>query len=185
MADSIPNGSVPPATPQGASVAATLDAIPPSHPSEAATLSPPNALEPNTLTHIPDGTAAAACEPVMPTSLPGYEILEEMGRGGMGVVYQGTGMSLEPPRRFENDPVRRFASPDQRVRFLSEAETIAQLRHPYIVQVFDFNQYRAIPISPWSTSRRHTGKEAGRQAAAAVRRSDRREEIGWGGAVRP
>ena len=79
-------------------------------------------------------------------AVPGYEILGELGRGGMGVVYQGTAGPAQSPRRPEDDPGRRHAAPEAIARFLAEAEAVARLQHPHIVQIHDIGEADGLPF---------------------------------------
>jgi serine/threonine protein kinase len=71
-------------------------------------------------------------------SLPGYEIQGVLGRGGMGVVYVARQVKLGRLVALKTVPFREGASEALARRFAKEAEVLAQLSHPNIVQVFDF-----------------------------------------------
>lgn len=65
-----------------------------------------------------------------------YRLIKEIGVGGMGVVYEATDRSLE--RRVAVKRMREEvrADPQDRRRFVNEAKTVAQLRHPSIVDIY-------------------------------------------------
>ncbi len=67
--------------------------------------------------------------------LPGYEVIEEVGRGGMGVVYKARETRMN--RLVALKMLSPHANSRGRTRLRHEADAIAQLQHPYIVQLFD------------------------------------------------
>jgi WD40 repeat protein len=69
--------------------------------------------------------------------LPGYEILAELGRGGMGVVYKARHLGLNRTVALKMIGAGAAANPDLLSRFRSEAEAIARLQQPNIIQVYD------------------------------------------------
>jgi tetratricopeptide (TPR) repeat protein/tRNA A-37 threonylcarbamoyl transferase component Bud32 len=73
-------------------------------------------------------------------AIPGYQVEAELGHGGMGVVYRARHLGLK--RRVALKMIRDggIARPDQRERFLREAQIVAHLRHPNIVQIFDIGE---------------------------------------------
>jgi serine/threonine protein kinase/Tfp pilus assembly protein PilF len=75
---------------------------------------------------------------VMPPSaqLGDYRILREIGRGGMGVVYEAEQLSLGRRVALKVLPFAAAIDPRQRQRFQIEAQAAAQLHHPHIVPVF-------------------------------------------------
>jgi eukaryotic-like serine/threonine-protein kinase len=69
--------------------------------------------------------------------VPGYEVLGELGRGGMGVVYQARQLGLNRFVALKMVLGGEFASSALKARFLAEAEAVARMQHPNIVQIFE------------------------------------------------
>ncbi|MCI0460303.1 MAG: protein kinase, partial [Gemmataceae bacterium] len=69
-----------------------------------------------------------------------YEVLEELGRGGMGVVYKARHAHLKRLVALKTILTGSHATPEERARLRTEAEAIARLQHPNIVQVFEVGE---------------------------------------------
>jgi DNA-directed RNA polymerase subunit RPC12/RpoP/tRNA A-37 threonylcarbamoyl transferase component Bud32 len=78
--------------------------------------------------------------------VPGYEVLELLGRGGMGVVYKARHIKLN--RLVALKMMAPNTKVDARVleRFRREAEAVAQLQHPNIVQIFEVGEFDGLPF---------------------------------------
>lgn len=80
-----------------------------------------------------------------PPDIPGYRILEELGRGGMGVVYKAAHPTLPKVVALKVILSGAHAGPEALARFRTEAEAAARLQHPNIVQVLDFGEHEGRP----------------------------------------
>src|SRR5262249_29441086 len=80
-----------------------------------------------------------------PTRIGAFEILDELGRGGMGVVYKARQAGLN--RLVALKMIRASgAGLEERIRFRLEAEAVAQLQHPNIVQIHEVGEYEGRPF---------------------------------------
>src|SRR5262245_58855704 len=66
-----------------------------------------------------------------------YEILGELSRGGMGIVYKGYQRELDRPVAIKVVSPQLLQHPEFVERFFREAKALARLNHPHIVQVYD------------------------------------------------
>ncbi len=77
--------------------------------------------------------------------IPGHELLEVLGHGGMGIVYKARHLRLNRSVAIKMLLTGAHARPESRERFLREAEAVASLRHPNIVQVYDMGDQAGQP----------------------------------------
>lgn len=111
----------------------------------------------------------------LPSLGPGYEVLAEIGRGGMGVVYRARQVGLNRLVALKMVRSAESASVEMLTRFRAEAEAVARLHHPNIVQIFDYGEhdglpYLALELVQGSTLAARIGQQSwsDRQAAALI-----------------
>lgn len=92
------------------------------------------------LCHNWDGEKAIAKEGCLPSHIGDYKILREIGRGGMGVVYEAEHVALGRKAALKVLSARMSANAVALSRFRREAKTIAKLHHTNIVPLFEFGE---------------------------------------------
>jgi len=86
----------------------------------------------------------AAVAPPLPV-IPGYETLDVLGQGGMGIVYKARDRRL--PRLVALKMIRggRHASAEELERFRRETNAVARLQHPNVIQIYEVGEQDGLP----------------------------------------
>jgi WD40 repeat protein len=99
---------------------------------------------PSTMRPAAAGPARAESGGV-PMAVAGYAVLGVLGRGGMGVVYKAEQTALRRLVALKMILHAEYAGEEERQRFQAEAEAVARLQHPNIVQVYEVGEHGGLP----------------------------------------
>src|SRR5262249_59816147 len=78
--------------------------------------------------------------------VPGYEIVGELGRGGMGIVYQARQLGLNRLVALKMIQAPAPAGSAEVIRFRREAEAVARVQHPNILQIYEVGGHDRRPF---------------------------------------
>jgi len=101
-----------------------------------------------TQVHAPAEAALSPKKTGIWPSIPGYTILAELGRGGAGVVFKARQEALKRLVAIKMIHPERPVGPKELMRLQVEAEAVAQLRHPHIVQIHEVGSWRPDEATP-------------------------------------
>jgi hypothetical protein len=112
-------------------------ARPPVPPGHSADLDAQTTLVPR------DGAGVGPAVP--PATVPGYRIVRELGRGGMGVVYKAYQVEVNRQVALKMILAGQWAAPADVQRIRLEAEAVAQLDHPNIIPIYEVGTQGGLP----------------------------------------
>ncbi len=139
---------------------------------------PPSVDLARTMPHVGSDAGTPTAEPAetpLP-QLPGYEVLSVLGKGGMGIVYKARQRGLGRGVALKMILTGAHAGARERGRFRREAEAVARLQHPAIIQIYEIGEYNGQPylslelVEGGSLDRRLKGTRLSAREAAAMAR---------------
>jgi hypothetical protein len=90
---------------------------------------------------LPEGGPESAELP----QVPGYQVLGPLDSGGMGVVYKARQVGLNRVVALKMIRAGAAASAEERARFRTEAEAVARLQHPNVIQIYEVGEQQGRP----------------------------------------
>src|SRR5262245_53461831 len=125
---------------------AAAEVVPPA----PGTMADPDRTGPDLQAEGPAGSAGQPAPDGEPTSawpaVPGYEILGLLGRGGTGVVYRARHLKLQRVVALKMMRAGEHAGDEEQVRLRTEAEAVARMQHPHIVQIHEIGEHNGLPF---------------------------------------
>jgi eukaryotic-like serine/threonine-protein kinase len=109
----------------------------------------------DTIDHVPAGLADALTSTLVPAgpspdwappTVPGYDGFSPLGEGGMGVVWKARQVKLNRPVALKMVLGDQRAGSKELIRFLAEAEAVAAVKHPHVVQVYEYGDAGGRPF---------------------------------------
>ncbi len=91
------------------------------------------------------GVSASTNSAVGLLRVPGFEMVEELGRGGMGIVYRARQKSPDREVAFKMVLTHVASSPEMAARFRIEARAVASLEHPNILPIYQVGEHDGLP----------------------------------------
>jgi WD40 repeat protein/tRNA A-37 threonylcarbamoyl transferase component Bud32 len=104
----------------------------------------PYATDPNATRSFKPSASDPSAPP--PDAVPGYVLLESIGAGGMGVVYKARQGTLNRIVALKMVLGGHRAGAKELIRFLAEAEAVAAVKHPHVVQVHEYGEADGRPF---------------------------------------
>ncbi|HZW32369.1 MAG TPA: protein kinase, partial [Isosphaeraceae bacterium] len=89
---------------------------------------------------------AGGLPPQSPAAFPGFRLIREIGRGGMGTVYHAEQIGLDRHVALKVLSDGRVSSPNAFERFRREVRALARLRHPNVVRIYDVGEHNGLPF---------------------------------------
>lgn len=121
---------------------------------------------------IPDSSASTHSQQFnLPLRQGDFELTEELGRGGMGVVYRAHQISLDREVALKTILPGRLSEPEHVERFQQEAEAAAQLDHPGIISIYEVGKFAEQPFFCMQLVAGQTIGELGQKQAFEQRQS--------------
>src|SRR5262245_61345936 len=125
--------------------------LPPAHPGHGTVIQPsaPSSDRASQKATVPNAAKKEKPRPAQVKEMPtvvGYDVLGVLGRGGMGVVYKARQQGLNRLVALKMIIGGAHARPTDRGRFRQEAEAVAALQHPNIVQVYETGERDGLPF---------------------------------------
>ena len=109
--------------------------------------------------------------------IPGYEVEAVLGQGGVGVVFRARHLRLGRPVAIKMLLAGAYAGPTELMRFQLEAEAVAGLCHPNVVQIYEIGEHEGRPY--FTMELVDGGSLAQKLAATPVANTEGSQHVRW------